>query len=287
MGQCAIDRKRSTTLAVFGLVLLLAGCMFSPGKFVSALDLRRDGQFTYTYQGEIHVMALSDLAGKAEASQPFSASACHDYDEDGNERVRECNADELDAQKEDWKAQQDRANQKRKQDAEKFRGVIGGFDPTDPKAAEELAQRLRKQAGFRSVSYKGNGLYIVDFSITSRLTHDFAFPTVEHFAMANAFVQLSLRQGGVVRMDAPGFASAGGGNPMQAMLAGLGPAAAKVDGPKLPVLDGRFTLTTDGEIVANNTDEGAQTVAGGKSLTWTINNRTQAAPMALISLGQP
>jgi FtsP/CotA-like multicopper oxidase with cupredoxin domain len=74
---------------------------------------------------------------------------------------------------------------------------------------------------------------------------------------------------------------------MQAMLAGLGPAATKVDGPKLPVLDGRFTLTTDGEIVANNTDEGPQAVAGGKSLTWTINNRTQAAPMALINLGQP
>jgi hypothetical protein len=32
---------------------LLTGCFFSPGRFVSELDIRRDGRFTYSYVGEI------------------------------------------------------------------------------------------------------------------------------------------------------------------------------------------------------------------------------------------
>ncbi len=286
MDHHTITRRTRAAIAVMGLVMLLAGCMFSPGKFVSALDLRRDGSFTFSYQGEIHVLALSDLGGKGAAGADFTPSPCQDYDNDGNETERACTAEEVNAQKAEWKATQDRADEKRKHDAEQMRSVLGGFDPSDPKAAEELAQRLRKQAGYRSVEYKGNGLYLVDYAISSRLTHDFSFPSIEGFAMTNAFVQLSVRQGGTVRMDAPGFASAGSGNPMQAMLAGLGPEAAKAGGPKLPVPDGRFTLTTDGGIVANNTDEAPQTIASGKSMGWAINNRTKAAPMALISLGQ-
>jgi hypothetical protein len=44
------------------------------------------------------------------------------------------------------------------------------------------------------------------------------------------------------------------------------------------------TLTTDGEIPANNTDEGPQADPAGKTLVWTISKRTAAAPTALIRL---
>lgn len=42
---------------------------------------------------------------------------------------------------------------------------------------------------------------------------------------------------------------------------------------------------TDGEILANNTDEGPAAVAGGRALEWDVTRRTQSPPMALIKLG--
>ena len=49
-------------------------------------------------------------------------------------------------------------------------------------------------------------------------------------------------------------------------------------------MEGTFRIVTDGEILANNTDEGPQASAGGQVLEWTINKRTQAAPMALVRI---
>ena len=54
--------------------------------------------------------------------------------------------------------------------------------------------------------------------------------------------------------------------------------------PELPEILGSFTLTTDGEIMANNTDEGPQADPAGRKLAWTISKRTAAAPTALIRL---
>ena len=74
--------------------------------------------------------------------------------------------------------------------------------------------------------------------------------------------------------------------PFQGMMAGMGQASAAggEPGPNLPELDGTFTLVTDGEILANNTDEGPAQTAAGKTLEWKVNARTTAAPTALIRL---
>ena len=133
--------------------------------------------------------------------------------------------------------------------------------------------------------YKGDGLFDVDFVIAGRLDRDFAFPTIERFAYAQPFLTLSRRRDGSVRLDAPGFsalASGGGANPL---MAGLGMAMAK-DGasPSLPQPEGSFTLTTDAEILANNTEDGAKPAAAGKRLGWTVAPGTQAAPMAVLQL---
>jgi hypothetical protein len=72
------------------------------------------------------------------------------------------------------------------------------------------------------------------------------------------------------------------------MLRGLaGSAGASPDGgiPQLPVTDGRFIVTTDAPILANNTDLGPREAATGQELEWSINQRTAAAPMALLRLG--
>ena len=63
-----ISRKTGAIAVLGAMVLALTGCMLAPGKFASELELQRDGRFTYRYDGEIYLMAMSQLA---EASQRF------------------------------------------------------------------------------------------------------------------------------------------------------------------------------------------------------------------------
>lgn len=269
--------------ALGAMMLALAGCMLMPGKFTSALDIRKDGRFTYTYAGEIHLLALSKLAemGKsAEANAPFKAEPCHD----DNYNERACSGEELAAQKKEWEAARAQAEERRKKDSESMKAVLGGIDPADPKAAGEFAERLRRQAGWRKVEYRGDGLFLVDFSITGTLDHDFAFPTVERMSMVSPFVQLSRRQDGTLRVDAPGFGPAQSGGPYADLMKAAAMSEGGKNAPALPRLEGTFTITTDGEILANNTDEGPTSTTNGQMLTWTVSTRTPAPPMALIKL---
>lgn len=284
---------RRLTAAGFAaaLSLLLTACLISPGKFTSALDLRTDGRFTYTYQGEIYMLGLSKLAemgSKAEAAKQFEPAPCT---KDDSMDERPCTRDEIAQQKADWEAERAAKAEKDKKDAEMAKAMMGGIDPTDPKAAEEFAARLRRQAGWKSVIYKGDGLYLVDFAIAGHMDHDFAFPTIERFPMANPFVMVNRRADGSVRIDAPGFGPGtnGGGMGGLTQLAAMGAMSDKSgeggDAPKLPTLDGTFILTTDGQILANNTDEGPLAAPTGSKLEWKVNARTTAAPTALVKLG--
>ena len=54
--------------------LALAACIVSPGKFESTLDVRRDGAFTFTYNGQIYLLALSRLGVDAELSAVIRAA---------------------------------------------------------------------------------------------------------------------------------------------------------------------------------------------------------------------
>ncbi|MBO0750264.1 MAG: hypothetical protein J2O44_07545 [Porphyrobacter sp.] len=276
--------------------LALTGCFLQPGKFDSTLVLRQDGSFTFTYKGQVYLLALSkiaDLAVKADANgDAFVQEPCHD--EEFNEHP--CSAEEIAEQKRTWEEEKQKKQQEAAQNAEMMRAMLGGIDPADPAAAKDLAERLRHQAGWRSVTYLGDGLFEVDFALQSRLTHDFAFPTIERFPMADTFVVASRRIDGTIRVDAPGFTGQSATNPMQGALgAALGGAAASgavadkgasAASPSLgiPDIDGTFRIVTDGEVLANNTDEGPQPGPGGKVLQWRITKRAQAAPMALVRL---
>jgi predicted nucleic acid-binding Zn ribbon protein len=275
-------------LAAAGLVLalsaLLAACFVLPGKFAASLDLRKDGRFAYTYKGEVWVMGLSKLSEMGAGAGKFEPATC--YKDDDNMSERECSSEELETQKDAW---QQAGAEKRKKEAEEMKALLGGIDPSDPKAGEELAARLRRQAGWKSVIYKGDGLYDVDFAIAGRIDHDFTFPTIERMAMVTPFVAVGRRADGTVRIDTPGFGMGGSSNPMAAMggLAAMGAADKNGEkgGPKLPKIEGTFTLTTDGAILANNTDEGPQADTTGQRLNWTVDASNPAAPTALIRLG--
>ena len=286
-------RRLIAAATALGLSLLLAACLISPGKFTSTLDVRKDGRFTYTYTGEVFMLGLSKLAEMGRNTKAvFEPSTCY---KDDSMDERPCTKAELDKQKADWEDEQKAKVEKDKKDGEMAKAMFGGLDPSDPKAAQEFADRLSRQAGWKSVIYKGDGLYQVDFAISGKLDHDFTFPTIERFPMANAFVTLVRRNDGSLRIDAPGFGpgSSAGGMSNFAQMAAMGAAMDKAgkdskDGdtpPNMPQLDGTFTLTTDAEILANNTDEGPVAVTTGKKLEWRVTQRTTNAPTALVKLG--
>lgn len=276
-----LQSVRARIVGVALICLLATACFLLPGKFVSELTVRRDGTFAFSYQGEIHVLALTKMAQDEMADDTkFEPQPCHD-DETGDERA--CSPDEVSVQRSDWATAQEAGKAKKKQDAEMARQMLGGIDPSDPRAAEELAERMRKQAGWRSVEYAGDGKYVVDFAIAGRLDHDFAFPSLERMPVPAPFVAIYRRADGSVRIDAPAFSASASGGPMGAMMQGMGGDKAAPEG--MPVLDGNFAIVTDGEILANNTDDGPQAGASGmRRLAWKVTPRTTAAPTALIKL---
>lgn len=267
-------RRLAAGLTAAALSMLLAACIFAPGKFTSQLDLHKDHSFSFRYTGEILMVPMMK-SGKEDAFKP---EACHDeetYEE------RDCNGDEIASQKADWEKQRE---EKKKSDAQAAQMFMGGLDPSNPETGKELAAKLRRQAGWKKVEYIGGGKFDVDFALSGKLDHDFLFPAMEGFAMSNAFVQVFLRADGSVRVEAPGFGPPSGGSAMAGMMSGM----AKSEGPDedgpTAMADGSFTIFTDAPLLANNTDEGPKAAPGGQTLTWSVNPRTKAAPMALLKM---
>jgi len=307
MMQQGILMRSGVVAMVVALGLTLSACLLVPGKFASALDLRKGGQFAFTYRGEISMFGLAQLAAMDKSKNEFKEQTCYDEgqteapapkakgkkaaDDDAmvpaipEMKERPCTADEIAQQKKDWEeSRKDQAERDKKEMGE-MKAALGGLDPTDPKSIEEFAARLRRQAGWQVVTYKGNGLFDVDFAITGRLDHDFIFPVIEKFPTTNTFVQLIRRTDGTVRVDTPGFFAGANGNPMaQAFGMGMMGKMSDKDMPKAPEIDGTFTITTNGQVLANNTDAGPKAVPGGKQLDWAVNVRSAAAPTALIKL---
>ena len=253
---------------------LLSGCLFQPGTFDATLHITADRHFAFSYQGEI-VMAgvsqLAEMAQEAEADKP-----CADEDS-GKERP--CTEEEL--------AERARENAMSQQMME---GMFGGIDMSDEEEVAQMAAMLERQAGWNSVEFAGDGVFLVDFSITSTLGHDFDFPTFEDMPMSNSFVQVRLREDGRARVSAPGFAATGG-NPLGAMFIGMmgafsedvmagGEGAPQMD---MPQPEGTFRIVTDARILANNTDEGPMADPRGEMLVWDVDSSTSAAPTALIA----
>ena len=287
-----------------GFALALSGCFMSPGKFTSELALTGPDSFTFSYDGEIFFLGLSSLALMGAANQEaFTPSEC--FNEETYE-PRECSQAELDTQRAEWDAGAAERAAKAKKDAEMMKAMMGGIDPTDPKATEEMVRLLERQKGWNRVVHKGDGLFEVSYAVTGTLGHDFMFPTIEGWPATNPFVQMILRDGGQARINAPAFVFQNGDNPMGAMMGGMGSLAglaamgaaeqgeAGANGeapppiPGLPVLEGTFTIRTAPgmRILANNTDEGAEpATAGGEVLRWSISPRTTQAPTALIAAG--
>jgi hypothetical protein len=293
-------RLRAAALLA-GFALALSGCFMSPGKFTSELALTGPDSFTFSYEGEIFFLGLSKLAqmgAAADAAGETFTSSCFD---DETYENRDCTPEEEAMQREEWELGAAERAAKQKQEAKQMAALMGGIDPSDPKAAEELVTLLQRQKGWDRVVHKGDGLFDVSYRTSGTLGHDFLFPMIEGFPTTNPFVQMILRDGGQVRINAPAFAVQSGDNPLAGMMGGMGSLAAMgamgaaegaaQDGaaagamPGVPTMEGTFTVRTAPgmRILANNTDEGPATSAAGEVLTWQISPRSVQAPTALIA----
>ncbi|MCP1469015.1 hypothetical protein J3E64_000686 [Sphingobium sp. OAS761] len=230
--------------ALAGLMLLSA-CLVTPGRFDSSLDIRADGQFTFSYKGEI-------LAADSMKDGVIPPGMGGEDDADGATAGPALL--QIAAKQDDFPS-----------------GKAG--DETDMRA---IADALSKEKGFRSVRYLGSRKFAIDYAVSGRLTHAFLFPFNTDAQIILPFVAVELRGDDRVRVKAPGFSNGFDKSQGPAGMAG-GNDAAKA-------LDGRFTLTTDAEIVSQNQEDGARTVPAGRQIVWTITPATSDAPAASLRL---
>ncbi|HEV8408019.1 MAG TPA: hypothetical protein VGQ34_08795, partial [Sphingomicrobium sp.] len=166
--------------------LLLTGCLWGPGKFTSDLALRKDGSFVLDYRGEI----ILETAG-AMARQPWQNGMAHCTE---GAKDRPCTAKDIEDQKDAYLEKQ-----KNGENAAKAFGLPG----TDEASNQAFAAKLTKYAGWRSVAYRGKGVFYVDYHVEGQLTQDFVFPLMPDSNVVIPFVALRRRSDGAVLVNAP------------------------------------------------------------------------------------
>ena len=250
-------------LLVIAAPLLLGGCLWGPGKFTSDLALRKDGSFVLDYRGEI-VLEMAD----AMAKKPWQAAMAHCLGADGKDRA--CSASEVADQKKafDQKQSEDEANAK-----------AFGLPGSDEASNQAFAAKLMKYAGWRSVTYRGKGVYDVDYHSEGRLTQDFVFPLMPESSIVIPFIALRRRADGAVLVNAPALT---GGMNM------FGPMAQQMGGDQKSSppsrAQGRFTIHTDGQIMTNNSEDGPSADSLGQQVHWDIAPGSNKIPETLIRL---
>ena len=277
--------------------LLLGGCLWGPGKFTSDLALRQNGSFVLDYRGEI-MLQIPDEKGDVPLPWEDNMARCY---EDGRAEVvdtelkldpgeeseatppvtdrRACTAAEtarLRAQYE--KESAEKLDQKRKESDNLAK--VFGLPTSDDESNRRFAANLMKYQGWRSVTYKGKGLFDVDYHFEGRVGQDYVFPMMAESDLVIPFVTIRRRNDGSVMVSAPAFT--GGSGPLSARAKMLN-LPDKGNGP-VSRAEGRFTITTDGEILTNNSEDGPVAGPSGKSVRWDVNPGTNKIPEMLVRL---
>jgi hypothetical protein len=268
--------------------LLLTGCLWGPGKFASDLTLRKNGTFTLDYKGEI-VLQLPPDESKAVPWDPAEMIRCHQsgkienwpdvgLSNDDDDPVRPCTAPEIAKGKADYEAKAAQtASSKRKENEEMAKAF--GLPGLDDESNRAFAAKLMKYEGWRSVTYRGKGVYDVDYHLEGRLTQDFVFPTLPDNDFIIPFIAIRRRTDGSVLVTAPA---------MTGPAARMGPGASSMmssqkDGPR-SFAQGRLTVITDGEILTNNSEDGATPNPLGRAVRWDVSPASTKIPETLVRL---
>jgi hypothetical protein len=252
-------------MGALGCALLLPGCLVTPGKFESSLDIRADRQFTFAYKGEIIASdmgkGLNNLGDGEKDETPLG-----DTPPEGEESALITPVL--------WDGQSTATPPGAEKEERFDDSPADKADPDEDSRLSAIAAALMKEKGFRAARYMGNRKFEIDYVISGTLTHAFLFPFNIDAQIVLPFVAVELRGDDRVRVKAPGFANEGDKS-RSMMGGGAGEDAAKA-------LNGSFTLTTDAEIVSQNQEEGPSSIPGGKQLRWSISPLTGEAPMAVL-----
>ena len=251
--------------------LLLTGCLWGPGKFASDLTVKKDGTFILDYRGELVIQLPPDADS---GTGPWSDADARCSDSDGKDRP--CSKAEIAQQKTDY-ANRAEAKRKENEDMAKAFGLPG----LDDESNRAFAAKLVKYAGWRSVTYRGKGVFDVDYHMEGSTRQDFIFPALPDNNLIIPFVALRRRADGSVLVTAPAFT--GGSGPIAAR-AGAAAAAKMSESGSVSQAQGRFTVITDGEILTNNSEDGAAPHPLGRQLHWDVGSDSSKIPETLIRL---
>ena len=244
----------------------------------------RTSQEDFSLNQDAEVEETGDEDAAAEAAVDAAATAGAEFENEFEER--DCTEVEIAEQKKDWDNQQVRRKKEKEQAKKMFAALLGGVDPDDPKTIERFTKEVERLAAWNKVEHMGNGVFKIDYSTKGRLADDFAFPVIPRYALGNPMIHISRWDNGRVRIEAPSFhndpdmsmaALMGAGG----MMPGMGIKGKDVDPLEVK---GTFTIRTDTNILANNSEEGPSDVGGLQVLTWDIGARTYGPPMALLKL---
>lgn len=354
-----IEVSRFSKMAIAAIsVFALSGCLILPGTFDSAMTVRQNGDFSFSYKGEIQLVGLANLlnnellkeAGTQEfqpmcwsdsitpaADEPEGMKAGSGRDvahvgprafhivpanhwqslarvaqdsaagaepaapqpDNGAEAVdtsnwateeRACTAAEIQEQKTEWVRQQADKKKRDAQGRKMAEMMLGGIDPENPETIKRFTREVERLSAWHKVEHRGNGVFMVDYSTSGRLPDDFAFPVIPRYALGEPMIHATRWDNNRARIEAPAFKT----DPEMSFsaLIGMGGMASGILGktagdtaPAQPVaIKGRFTLSTDARILANNSEEGAEDVGGMQKLVWDIGPASYGAPMALLKL---
>ncbi len=284
---------RTIRVAVPMLALLvLAACFLLPGKFASTLDVRRDGHFSFAYKGEIVVFSPDAMKGKPTPVRDDPAAPCFGA-APGLQPVPKlpppvvtgptshvCSKAEQVARTANVARMNADAAERRKREGDQLAKMIG-MDPGDEASMQAYAAILQKQAGWRSVVYRGKGVFDVDFAQSGVLDRDFIFPLLPRTNYIMPFVVIRKRADGAVLVSAPGFHA----NPMAAFANGFdgslggAPMVPGTTGPQ-----GSLTITSDAAPLTNNTDDGRARDGDRSVLRWAVGPASDKIPEALLPL---
>jgi len=168
--------------------MLLVSCLLTPGKFISTLDNKSDGGFTFTYAGEVIMLdpAANTTSGTSDSGKDGDES------KDGEEEA----------------------------EAAPVKPAAPAVETSERIAERKAtAQMLAKEAGYRSVEYIGNNKFRVDYALSGKLDRGFVYPINTDVAAVVPWIAIEIRRDGTARVKAIAFGQndssmMGEGNPM-------------------------------------------------------------------------
>lgn len=354
-----MEVSRLSKMAIVAVsAFALCGCLILPGEFESAMTVRQNGDFSFSYNGEIQLVGLANLlsneylknsgtqafqpmcwsdsitpaadeadslkagsgrdvaqsvqrafhivpannwqslarvvqdnaaAAEPAGPQPESSAEAVDTSHWGSEE-RACTPTEIQEQKTEWDSQQAEKKTRDEQGRKMAEMLLGGIDPQNPETIKRFTREVERLAAWHKVEHLGNGVFMVDYSTSGRLPDDFAFPVIPRYALGEPMIHATRWDNNRARIEAPAFKT----DPEMSFgaLLGMGSMASdmlgQAAGDKAPAqpkaIKGRFTLSTDAPILANNSEDGPEKSGGLQKLVWDIGPASYGAPMALLKL---